>query len=128
MLADLTLLAMMEWMHGKSRRGAPPHHTTLSARDAALSEPPNDLQVDFIEVDGQELAVITLPARTHHASLTALSEAEREVVHAVLAGSSNADIAKLRGTSARTVANQLASIYTKLGISSRHELVALSLI
>jgi DNA-binding CsgD family transcriptional regulator len=95
-----------------------------SARDA--SEPPKDLQVDFIDIDGQELAVITLPARVQGVSLAGLSEAEREVVHAVVAGKSNVDIARSRGTSARTVANQLASIYAKLGISSRHELVALS--
>ncbi len=48
------------------------------------------------------------------------------MVLAVLAGKSNADIARARDTSTRTVANQLASIYGKLGISSRHELVALT--
>ena len=90
------------------------------------TKPPNDLEVELIELDGQELAVITLPARGERSLLEALSSAEREVLLAVDAGKSNAEIAALRQTSSRTVANQLASIYQKLGVSSRHELVALT--
>jgi len=52
-----------------------------------------------------------------------LTVAERAVVEAVAAGASNAEIARLRGTSARTVANQLASVFRKLGVHTRHELV-----
>lgn len=54
-----------------------------------------------------------------------LSTAEREVVRAVLAGCSNLEIASTRGTSAKTVGNQLHAIYRKLGVGSRHELAAL---
>jgi len=53
-----------------------------------------------------------------------LTDAEREVVAGVLSGRSNAAIAIARRTSARTVANQLAAIYRKLGVSSRWELAA----
>ena len=42
----------------------------------------------------------------------------------VLAGLANAAIARRRGTSARTVANQVASIFRKLGVQSRAELAA----
>jgi DNA-binding CsgD family transcriptional regulator len=52
-----------------------------------------------------------------------LTRAERAVVEAVLRGASNAEIARSRGTSPRTVANQLASIYEKLGVRTRYELV-----
>jgi DNA-binding CsgD family transcriptional regulator len=52
-----------------------------------------------------------------------LSAAEREVARAALEGRSNAEIAALRGTSVRTVANQLQSIFRKLGVSGRTELI-----
>jgi DNA-binding CsgD family transcriptional regulator len=52
-----------------------------------------------------------------------LSRAEREVATLAYEGLSNAEIATRRGTSERTVANQLASVYRKLHVSSRDELV-----
>jgi DNA-binding NarL/FixJ family response regulator len=39
-------------------------------------------------------------------------------------GLSNAEIARSRGRSPRTVANQVAKIFEKLGVSSRSELYA----
>ena len=51
-----------------------------------------------------------------------LTEAETAVVHDVLAGLSNAEIGDKRGTALRTVANQVAAIFRKLGVSSRLEL------
>jgi DNA-binding CsgD family transcriptional regulator len=47
------------------------------------------------------------------------------VAELALQGLSNDDIARARGTSTRTVANQLASAYRKLGIGSRLQLFAL---
>lgn len=52
-----------------------------------------------------------------------LSPAEAEVARLVFDGQSNREIAETRGTSERTVANQLRSIYRKLEVSSREELV-----
>ena len=54
----------------------------------------------------------------------ALSEAERVVVELMLEGLSNADIAKKRRCSPRTVANQLASAYKKLNVTGRRQLRA----
>jgi DNA-binding NarL/FixJ family response regulator len=54
-----------------------------------------------------------------------LSDAEAEVARLVYHGQSNAEIAQSRGTATRTVANQIASIFTKLGIGSRAELIRL---
>jgi DNA-binding NarL/FixJ family response regulator len=63
--------------------------------------------------------------RTGEAPLpTVLTRAEREVVHGVLAGKSNAAIAAARGASPHTVANQLAKIYRKLRVGSRWELMS----
>jgi DNA-binding CsgD family transcriptional regulator len=58
------------------------------------------------------------------ADLSALGVAEREVAGRLLDGHDNARIARDRGTSRRTVANQVASIFRKLGLSSRGELCA----
>src|SRR5262245_10305959 len=52
----------------------------------------------------------------------ALSPAEREVVVCALRGASNREIAELRGVSPNTIANQLRSVYAKLGIRSRRAL------
>ena len=51
-----------------------------------------------------------------------LTPAEHAVAIDVLAGLSNAEVARKRGRSRRTIANQLAAIYRKLGIHSRVEL------
>jgi len=54
-----------------------------------------------------------------------LTDAEREVAERVVAGESNARIAAARGSTVRTVTNQLTSIFRKLQVRSRGELVAL---
>lgn len=53
-----------------------------------------------------------------------LTAAEEQVVEFVLEGLSNKEIAQRRGTRERTVANQLASIFRKLQVTSRSELAA----
>jgi DNA-binding CsgD family transcriptional regulator len=57
-----------------------------------------------------------------------LSDAERAVALLVMDGHTNAEIGAMRGTSARTIANQVARILEKLGVASRAELVARSLL
>jgi len=52
-----------------------------------------------------------------------LTSAERQVAEAMLAGASNADIAKTRRVSQKTVANQVAAVFHKLHIGSRFELL-----
>lgn len=53
-----------------------------------------------------------------------LTPGERHVLALVLQGKTNQQVAKARGTSVRTVANQVASIFRKLNVQSRAELVA----
>lgn len=81
------------------------------------------VEVRRFELGDVELAVISVP-RPDLAALSELTEAEREVAGYALEGLSNKGIAERRGTSDRTVANQLASIYRKLEINSRAELAA----
>lgn len=71
-------------------------------------------------IDDLKLLTLSEPAPLAPASL---SSAEREVARLVYEGYANREIAARRHTSARTVANQLASIYRKMGINSRQELV-----
>lgn len=54
----------------------------------------------------------------------ALTAAEHAVAQLVLRGLSNSEIARRRHTSPRTVANQLAAIFRKLGVNSRAELTS----
>ena len=57
------------------------------------------------------------------ANWDALTRAELAVATALIEGASNREIAAARGSSVRTVANQVASIFRKLGVRSRGELV-----
>jgi len=54
-----------------------------------------------------------------------LSESEYAVACTLVEGKTHAEIAQLRGTSTRTVANQLSTLFHKLKISGRAELLAL---
>jgi DNA-binding CsgD family transcriptional regulator len=52
-----------------------------------------------------------------------LTQAEAAVLRLLVAGASNADISRARGTSVRTIANQVASLLRKLGAASRYDLI-----
>ena len=52
-----------------------------------------------------------------------LTESQRDVARRVFEGQSAREIAQARGSSPRTIGNQLESIYRKLGVTSRVELV-----
>jgi DNA-binding CsgD family transcriptional regulator len=53
-----------------------------------------------------------------------LSAAERAVAELAARGLSNTEIARARRVATRTIANQLAGVYRKLGVSGRRELRA----
>jgi DNA-binding CsgD family transcriptional regulator len=94
----------------------------MSRRRARLAEPPSDLAA--LESEDGEVVVLSfsvgsLPTNT-------LTAAESEVAAYVVDGRSNAEIAHRRGCSERTVANQVSSVFRKLGVRSRLELVVLA--
>jgi DNA-binding NarL/FixJ family response regulator len=75
-------------------------------------------------VGDADLAVVSFPVAAPSV-LGRLSPAERSVALLACAGLQNRDIARRRGSAERTVANQLASTFRKLGIASRAELAVL---
>jgi DNA-binding CsgD family transcriptional regulator len=96
----------------KSRALGPP---------SPLAAPPG-LSAIAVDVGGQELVVLRVPSST--STWQGLTQTEEAIAELALRGLSNKEIATLRGTSAHTVAVQLASIYKKLGLGSRAELAA----
>ena len=77
-------------------------------------------RVTTFEFRGEDFAVLSYPC----VSYDVLTPSEREVAELVIAGRSNAHIARARGTSVHTVGNQIASVFRKIGVASRFELVA----
>jgi DNA-binding NarL/FixJ family response regulator len=91
-------------------------------REPSEGAPPG-LRATRFSLGSDELVVFSFPL-TELSFPSQLSAAEREVTRGMLEGRSNSAIAAKRGTSMRTVANQIASIFQKLRISSRAELAA----
>jgi DNA-binding CsgD family transcriptional regulator len=90
---------------------------------------PRGLEAFRFEAGGEVFALIEWPSaapspETGPAALAALTPAEAAVAELAVAGRSNAEIARERGSSPRTVANQLANVFRKLGVASRLELYA----
>lgn len=71
---------------------------------------------------GERFAVLSVPLAVDLPEN--LTPAEREVVSLLITGASNAQIAKARRVSVRTVANQVASVLKKLKVGSRTALIA----
>jgi DNA-binding CsgD family transcriptional regulator len=90
-------------------------HAAHSAQVVALCEVNN-------ERDPQPYWLLSLSAPTP-ALVGSLSEAERQVVSRYIAGDSHITIASARNASKRTVANQLASAFRKLGATCRFGLI-----
>ena len=78
-----------------------------------------------IRITVGDRSVVVLRTPKQSAQLSALTDAERAVALLVVRGLSNSQIAQRRVRSPRTIANQVRSIYTKLGIESRQQLVRL---
>jgi DNA-binding CsgD family transcriptional regulator len=68
-----------------------------------------------------DLAILSFALSSPESST--LTPSESHVVELLLEGKTNAEIAALRATTPRTVANQVASLFRKLGVQSRLELV-----
>ncbi len=99
------------------RRRAPPQPS--AARPIAVHLPPG-LRAVRQTIGDEELAILSFPLPT--VSMPAvLTPAERLVALDLLDGKSNPEIARARGTSARTIANQVAAIFRKLGVASRSD-------
>jgi DNA-binding CsgD family transcriptional regulator len=89
----------------------------------SLVRPPRGLTVTQVSVGDDEFAILSFPSPPLAIDML-LTPAERAVLCSLLEGKSNRAIARERSTSVRTIANQVASIYRKAGVSSRCELAA----
>ncbi|HWA72607.1 MAG TPA: helix-turn-helix transcriptional regulator [Polyangiaceae bacterium] len=88
-------------------------HGLTELREARLSE---------VTLEGRSYSILSTP-RPEYALESTLSKAEYAVTRLLVEGQSHAEIAARRQTSVRTVANQLAAAFHKLGVSGRCELV-----
>lgn len=103
----------------------PGRRVSLPARAAGESLDDVGVVLTEVDVDGLPMLLIDMPAPTLDGEgLRDLTEAERGVASCIAKGMSNAAIAEARGTHVRTVANQVASLFRKLGVASRAELRA----
>jgi len=71
----------------------------------------------------EAIVALKAPAASH--DLSRLTGAERAVVRDLASALSQGEIARRRKRSVRTVANQVASLYKKLRVSDRNELITL---
>ncbi|HKY63372.1 MAG TPA: helix-turn-helix transcriptional regulator [bacterium] len=85
--------------------------------------PPQDLNAYVVRL-GKKSYVLLRYSGVPEEGPVRLTPAERRVALALLQGLSNREIGDLRGSSPRTVANQIASIYRKMGVRSRAELAS----
>jgi len=83
-------------------------------------EAPRGLVAEKLDVEGDEFLLLAFPAE--RGDLTGLTSAEQEVATELLQGKSYQEIARRRGTTSGTVANQVRSIFRKIGVRSRSEL------
>ncbi len=77
-------------------------------------------------VSSPNVEALIIPERTSEAfakPFAGLTAAEREVAELAASGMNNRDIARARKTSLRTIANQMAAILRKLGVSSRADIL-----
>jgi DNA-binding NarL/FixJ family response regulator len=83
----------------------------------------NALRAASFAVDHDEYCVVSAPFEPA-AGFLGLTAAEVEVAKLAISGLSNRAIAERRGSSVRTVANQMAAVLQKLGATSRIQVAA----
>ncbi len=105
---------------GDRRKGEPDEASTDAASLAPKVESPRDLEATTLDLGGEEFLLLTFPVDSR--DFSQLTSAEQEVASELLSGRSYQDIARLRGTTYGTVANQVRSIFRKLEVRSRTEL------
>jgi DNA-binding NarL/FixJ family response regulator len=80
-----------------------------------------EIRAGRVDVAGHDVFVVSLPSLAECLPED-LTMAERDVAALLLEGLSNRAVASLRGTSVRTIANQVGAIFRKLRVNGRVEL------
>lgn len=99
-----------------------PAIVVLAAYAARLGPGAMPARASAVTVDGRACLRILTP-RPDRCFPVPLTNAEAAVVRLVVEGLSHAQIARVRGRSERTIANQLAAVFRKMGISGRAQLL-----
>jgi DNA-binding NarL/FixJ family response regulator len=107
---------------GASGKPSRAHPLLMLAARAAAESGRVTLRCSNIEGPNGELRVVSL-ARPDLALDGGLPSAELAVIRSLVEGSSYEEIAVSRGTSTRTIANQISAVFKRLGVSGRSELV-----
>jgi DNA-binding CsgD family transcriptional regulator len=104
----------------------------LLSRYAALDpeQLPGNAEFFWLETGTEKLVLLSFPESDPVGAMEAqwtgrLTPAEASILHHLLLGHSDAIIARARKRSARTIGHQVASIFRKVGVSSRRELLAM---
>lgn len=103
---------------------APAPSEQSDVRQLSAATPlPSDLSAHIIERGGTRYAVFSFSMKRDE-GLRALTPSELAVVELLRKGLSDNAIAAQRGTTRSTITKQVASIFRKLGVRSRRELLA----
>ena len=95
----------------------------LLMRIARSESKPAEARRSTLQVDANlDFCVVSMP-RPEHSLRPLLPLAEFEVIQSLVEGLSYQDIAARRETSARTVANQISTVFRRLQVSGRNALV-----
>lgn len=94
----------------------------LAAKVARDGRPVRSRCANLVARDGRELQVVRA-LRPDRLLAQLLPAAELAVVRRLIEGRSYAEIAEERGTSTRTIANQITAVFRRLRASGRNELV-----
>ena len=100
--------------------------TTRSESSPFLDGPAEHMRLSRIKWGESEYLVFSAPLMPE--ANVRLTPAERAVSALMLEGLGNAEIARVRRVSPRTVANQAAIIFGELGVGSRAQLVARAMV
>ena len=96
----------------------------LAARAATEPVVARATAASFVAHDGRELCVIGI-GRPDRSLGRVLPTAELAVIRSLVEGLAYEEIARRRGTSTRTIANQISAVFRRLRVSGRNELVQL---
>lgn len=89
----------------------------------AQPSPPPGFRGAALEEEGRTFLVMSYELPEWELPNT-LTLTERQVLRALLSGATQTQVAQARSVTTATISNQLASIFHKLGVSSRMELAA----
>jgi DNA-binding CsgD family transcriptional regulator len=116
----------------RKQQGATSAHVALLSRYAALDpeQLPSGAEFFWLETGKERLVLLSFPESAPVGAMEPkwtcqLTPAESSILHHLLLGHSDASIARARKRSPRTIGHQVASIFRKVGVNSRRELLAM---